>query len=188
MSQQMSVRRTVAMIRLIVIGGLITLLTLPVVASQPASGTLLAGSTSALNWTGTGIGGASPEAETTCIEGVNCDTFLLTFGGTAADWNGKSVRVSLSWLLPLTDYTSMVVLADDVFEKRGIARNNKERIGVERGAQATRVTAPPVNRRADHQKPMFNGRSHGLKGGGAFDPMMVLLALTAALAALHARR
>ena len=104
MSQQMSVRRTVAMIRLIVIGGLITLLTLPVVASQPASGTLLAGSTSALNWTGTGIGGASPEAETTCIEGVNCDTFLLTFGGTAADWNGKSVRVSLSWLLPLTDY------------------------------------------------------------------------------------
>ena len=88
----------------------------------------------------------------------------------------------------VTDYTSMVVLADDVFEKRGIARNNKERIGVERGAQATRVTAPPVNRRADHQKPMFNGRSHGLKGGGAFDPMMVLLALTAALAALHTRR
>ncbi|HYK04748.1 MAG TPA: hypothetical protein VE974_23550 [Thermoanaerobaculia bacterium] len=75
----------------------------PLIASSPSSGTLSAGS-SALTWNGTGLGGASPEAETTCVEGVNCDTFLLTFGGTAADWNGKNARVSLSWLLPLTDY------------------------------------------------------------------------------------
>lgn len=88
----------------------------------------------------------------------------------------------------VTDYTSMVVLADDVFEKRGIARNNKQRISVERAAHATRVTAPPVNRRADHGKPMFTGKSHGVRGGGAFDPWMALLALTAALAALRVRR
>jgi hypothetical protein len=76
-------------------------------ASSPASGTLNAGS-SALTWNGTALGGASPEAETTCVEGVNCDTFLLTFGGTAADWNGKNARVSLSWLLPVTDYDMYV--------------------------------------------------------------------------------
>ncbi|HEX9982009.1 MAG TPA: hypothetical protein VGF69_01975 [Thermoanaerobaculia bacterium] len=76
----------------------------PLGASSPSSGTLSAGSTSALTWNGTALGGASPEAETTCVEGVNCDTFLITFGGTAADWNGKNARVSLSWLLPVTDY------------------------------------------------------------------------------------
>jgi Ca-activated chloride channel homolog len=87
----------------------------------------------------------------------------------------------------VTDYTSMVVLADDVFEKRGIARNNKQRIAVERNAQSTRSTAAPVNRRVDNGKPMFGGRSHGLKGGGAFDPWMALLAVLAALAVWRMR-
>jgi hypothetical protein len=80
------------------------LVSVPLFASSPVSGTLNPGSTSALTWTGTALGGASPEAETTCIEGVNCDTFLLTFGGNAGDWNGKNARISLSWLLPVTDY------------------------------------------------------------------------------------
>lgn len=82
----------------------------------------------------------------------------------------------------VTDYTSMVVLADDVFEKRGIARNNKQRIELERNAQSVRSTAPPANRRVDNSKPMFTGKSHGLKGGGAFDPWMALLAVMAAVA------
>jgi Ca-activated chloride channel homolog len=82
----------------------------------------------------------------------------------------------------VTDYTSMVVLADDVFEKRGIARNNKQRIDAERQAQSVRSTAPPVNRSVDTSRPMFTGRSHGVKGGGAFDPWMAVLALMAALA------
>src|SRR5687768_17131013 len=77
----------------------------------------------------------------------------------------------------VTDYTSMVVLADDVFEKRGIARNNRQRIEVERAAQASRASAGPVNRRVDNGAPMFRGRSAGLRGGGAFDLWMVLLAL-----------
>lgn len=100
----MSLRPAATMLRLIVIGGLITLLSLPLLASQPSTGALFAESTTAVRWGGTGIGGTSPEAETTCVEGVNCDTFLLTFGGSAADWNGKNARVSLSWLLPVTDY------------------------------------------------------------------------------------
>lgn len=87
----------------------------------------------------------------------------------------------------VTDYTSMVVLADDVFEKRGIARNNKQRVAVERAAQATRVTAPPANRRVDNGSPMFPGRSHSVRGGGAFDPLMALLALLTALVALRLR-
>ena len=88
----------------------------------------------------------------------------------------------------VTDYTSMVVLADDVFEKRGIARNNKQRIEIERAAQSARSAAAPVNHQADRGKPMFSGRSHGLKGGGAFDPWMAILALVAAVAALRLRQ
>jgi hypothetical protein len=88
----------------------------------------------------------------------------------------------------VTDYTSMVVLADDVFEKHGMARNNKERIGAERAAQAARFNAPPVNRRVDQGRPMFSGRSHGVRGGGAFDPWMAVMALAAAAAALRIRR
>ncbi|MEA2488732.1 MAG: Ca-activated chloride channel [Acidobacteriota bacterium] len=83
----------------------------------------------------------------------------------------------------VTDYTSMVVLGDDTFTKRGIARNNKQRIEVERAAQAQRASAPPVNRRVDTKAPMYGGSSHGLRGGGAFDPFTVLLAIGAALAA-----
>ncbi|HEV7765083.1 MAG TPA: hypothetical protein VGQ76_08790, partial [Thermoanaerobaculia bacterium] len=82
----------------------------------------------------------------------------------------------------VTDYTSMVVLSDDVFEKRGIARNNKQRIDIERNAQTARASQPPANRRVDTSAPMSSGKSHGLKGGGAFDPWMALLAVLAAAA------
>jgi hypothetical protein len=75
----------------------------PVAASTPASANL--GPTgNPVTFNGSAFGGTSPEAETTCVEGVNCDTFTLTISGNAADWNGKNVRVSLSWLLPVTDY------------------------------------------------------------------------------------
>lgn len=87
----------------------------------------------------------------------------------------------------VTDYTSMVVLSDDVFEKRGIARNNKQRIEIERTAQSARSASAPVNRQVDASRPMFTGRSHGVRGGGAFDPTMVLLALIAVTVAWRAR-
>ncbi|HYC60731.1 MAG TPA: VIT and VWA domain-containing protein [Thermoanaerobaculia bacterium] len=87
----------------------------------------------------------------------------------------------------VTDYTSMVVLSDDVFERRGIARNNKERTGIERDAQTLRASHGPVNRRVDTSAPMFRGKSSGLKGGGAFDPWMALLALFAAVAVWKAK-
>jgi hypothetical protein len=44
-----------------------------------------------------------------------------------------------------------------------------------------------VNRQVDTSRPMFTGRSHGVRGGGAFDPTMVLLALIAVTVAWRAR-
>jgi Ca-activated chloride channel homolog len=87
----------------------------------------------------------------------------------------------------VTDYTSMVVLSDDTFAKRGIARNNQQRIELERDAQTVRASQPPANRRVDTSAPMYTGKSHGLKGGGAFDPWMALLALFTAMAVWKAK-
>jgi Ca-activated chloride channel family protein len=87
----------------------------------------------------------------------------------------------------VTDYTSMVVLADDVFEKRGIARNNKQRIELERAAQTVRSAKPPSNNRVDTSAPMFKGNSHSVKGGGAFSPFIVILALILAALAFRNR-
>lgn len=93
----MSVRKTW------IFGLLSIMVALPLAAAQPASGTLGANG-SAITFTGSALGGASPDAENTCVEGVNCDSFALTITGSLQDWTGKRVRVSLSWLLPAMDY------------------------------------------------------------------------------------
>jgi Ca-activated chloride channel family protein len=86
----------------------------------------------------------------------------------------------------VTDYTSMVVLADGDFEKRGIARTNRDRIAVEEKARTSRVAI--TSNRVDTRQPMFNGPAPTTKGGGALDPMMALLVLVAAVAIAMQRR
>ena len=49
----------------------------PARASSPSSGTL-SHTSGPLTWSGFAGPGASPEGETTCIEGTTCDTFTLT--------------------------------------------------------------------------------------------------------------
>jgi hypothetical protein len=78
-------------------------------ASSPTGGTI--NPTSApLTWVGTAPGGVVPNAplvlggEDLCQEGLNCDTFTLTVGGTSADWGGKLIRIKLEWMLPVTDF------------------------------------------------------------------------------------
>jgi hypothetical protein len=80
-------------------------------ASTPSGATINSTATTAINWTGTGTGGGALNAplglvggEDLCQEGLTCDTFTLTVGGTAADWSGKLIRIKLEWLLPVTDY------------------------------------------------------------------------------------
>ncbi|MGH8496069.1 MAG: post-COAP-1 domain-containing protein [Gammaproteobacteria bacterium] len=63
-----------------------------------------------LNWAGTATGGASLN-ESTCVEGVNCDTFTINVLGSEADWTGTQIAVTIAWTLPATDYD--VVLHKD---------------------------------------------------------------------------
>lgn len=79
----------------------------------------------------------------------------------------------------VTDETSMIVLADEGFERHGIDRKNKDRIAIEQAAQAKREAAQQpgqtvTSTRVDQNQPMFGhpapriGGSGGGGGGGAF--------------------
>jgi len=124
------------------------------------------------------------------------DTETKINAGVQAEEEGKSLIESLGLQYQLvTDYTSMVVLSDGDFTKRGIARNNQQRVQIEHAAQAARVNQAPVTHRVDAPQPMFQGgKSHDLGsgggggGGGAIDPISGGIALSLALAAWAAKR
>src|SRR5438477_6695694 len=73
-------------------------------SAMPSSGTLNPGGP-AVNWVGTAVGGGSLD-ESTCVEGVNCDTFVLTLSGTPTNWSGLKARLVISCADPsgLSDY------------------------------------------------------------------------------------
>lgn len=69
-------------------------------AATPSSGTL-SPSNSALTWTGAPIAGANVD-ESTCQEGLTCDTFTLTLA--PGDYTGKRITVGITWLIPANDF------------------------------------------------------------------------------------
>jgi Ca-activated chloride channel family protein len=94
----------------------------------------------------------------------------------------------------VNDETAMVVLRDEAFAQRNIARNNRDRVAIERAAQAQRNAAPVQNHRVDNtahgnSAPMFPGKSHSLGGGGgALDAPTLLVLLLVGLAGVMRRR
>lgn len=96
----------------------------------------------------------------------------------------------------VTDYTSMVVLADERFQEHGIERRNRDRVALERQVQALRAQGPFRSARADQAQPMFSHSAPNVSnsrptGGGAIDPVSALLAAGLgglALAAARRRR
>lgn len=85
----------------------------------------------------------------------------------------------------VTDETSMLVLSDERFNHHGIARNNRDRVAIERTAQQTRAAAPrPTNYQVDKAKPLTPGKAPSIfkgggggGGGGALPPLAVVLML-----------
>src|SRR5437868_13946340 len=82
-------------------------------SATPSAGTLNPGGP-ALNWTGTAVGGGSLD-ESTCVEGINCDTFLVTLSGTPTNWTGLKARITISCADPsgLSDYDLYVHKGDN---------------------------------------------------------------------------
>lgn len=81
----------------------------------------------------------------------------------------------------VTDQTSMVVMGDESFAKRGIERRNQQRVATERAAQSVRAAQPVRNYRVDANQPTYTAPAPTLRsgggggGGGALDPQLVTL-------------
>ena len=75
----------------------------------------------------------------------------------------------------VTDYTSMVVVRNEVFDSRGIERKNKQRLATEHAAQQQRAQQAVTSRRVDQQQPMFTQPRASHSGGGAVDIWMLVL-------------
>ncbi|MDH4183196.1 MAG: VIT and VWA domain-containing protein [Nitrospinota bacterium] len=89
----------------------------------------------------------------------------------------------------VTDYTSMVVVGEEVFKKLGIDRKNLARRDIELAAAQSRSNSAPRDRRVDSASPMFTGsqasvNSSGAGGAGAVDGIYLLTLLFMAALAL----
>jgi Ca-activated chloride channel family protein len=123
---------------------------------------------------------------------LNLQQELADFG-VDADIQRAIVDLGVEYDL-VTDYTSMVVVRDEVFQSLGIDRGNSKRVEAERNARAEREQKVQ-QRRVDQQQPMFSGKQPRLSGGGnrsggggALPGWQVLLMAAAALAILIRRR
>ena len=134
---------------------------------------------------------SNPELERLWALAMTEDVTAREYAGVMPEKEAQNAIRDLGIRYQLvTDYTSMLVLTDGDFTKRGIDRNNKQRIDTEHAAQTQRATLGPQSHRVDSGQPMFSGPSHSLGhgGGGAFDPATVLLALMLAASAIAIRR
>jgi hypothetical protein len=133
-------------------------------ASAPASGTLSPSGPIVPftgTWAGTALAGGSTD-ESTCVEGVNCDTFVLTLSGTPADWSGKKARVVISTSDPsgTTDY--------DLFVHKGADNSGP----IVPGGESAHGGTPPESVDLDPSNPLI--------GTGQFSVHVVYFSAAAA--------
>ena len=108
--------------------------------------------------------------------------------GEQADLKNSIINLGTEYGL-VTDYTSMVVVEEDVFQNLGIERRNQNRLQVENAAQQARSSYDVRrSRRVDANQPMFAHNSPSMNvGAGALDPVSVL-AFSPLLWGLRSRR
>ncbi len=75
----------------------------------------------------------------------------------------------------VTDYTSMLVVQDDVLENEGIQKRNADRVQRERQAQQQKAAAPVKSHRVDRSPSggMFEGLRAPSIGSGPVGPLMI---------------
>ena len=78
----------------------------PAPKASPGSG-MLNPTGGMVTWTGSAAGGVSID-ESTCVDGVNCDTFTLTLNGNPGDWSGKKAHIKISWTNANDDFDLFV--------------------------------------------------------------------------------
>lgn len=113
----------------------------------------------------------------------------IDYLGENADSKQAIIDIASEYGL-VTDYTSMIVVKEDVFKQHNIDRRNKLRVENEHQARQQRNNTPIQNNRQDSQQPAFSqprARPSGGSGGGATGPWFILLLLPM-LAAVRKRK
>lgn len=64
-------------------------------SATPATGPLGPAS-SPISWDGTATGTGAANGESSCMEGINCDTFTLTVTGSQANWTSAAKRIEVT--------------------------------------------------------------------------------------------
>jgi Ca-activated chloride channel family protein len=104
----------------------------------------------------------------------------IDYLGEDADSRQAIVDVATEYGL-VTNYTSMLVVRDEVFQQYNINRNNQQRVAKEHAARQQRSAGPVRDNRRDTQQPAFSTPraypKRGGSGGGAMGPWILLLLL-----------
>jgi Ca-activated chloride channel family protein len=104
----------------------------------------------------------------------------IDYLGEDADSRQAIVDIATEYGL-VTNYTSMVVVRDEVFQQYNIDRHNQQRVSKEQAARLQRSAGPVRDNRRDTQQPAFStpraNPSSGGSGGGAMGPWILLLLL-----------
>jgi len=89
----------------------------------------------------------------------------------------------------VTDFTSMLVMTDEQFEKHGIERSNRDRRTKEQQAAQKRKSSAVKNNQVDQHQPAFNSNrsSYSGGGGGAIGPFGLLILLPLMITFLRRR-
>jgi Ca-activated chloride channel family protein len=98
----------------------------------------------------------------------------LDYFGADGDVEQAITDIAVEYGL-VTDYTSMIVVEEAVFQQLNIDRRNKRRVENEHLAREQRKTQVVRNHRADKNKPMFTSNRPSTGGAGALSPLWVLL-------------
>ena len=90
----------------------------------------------------------------------------------------------------VTDFTSMIVMSDEQFEKNNIERRNSERRTKEQQAATKRKTSSVKSNRVDRSKPAFNSNrtNYSGGGGGSIGPLGFLVLLPLVIAFIRRRK
>jgi Ca-activated chloride channel family protein len=78
----------------------------------------------------------------------------------------------------LTDYTSLLVVEEDVFQQLGIERKNQSRVLKEQSAREVKQNKPVKPSRADNSQPMFSQPAPTHSGGGSGGSINILVLLS----------
>jgi len=96
----------------------------------------------------------------------------INYFGESSELKQSIINLSVEYGL-VTNYTSLLVVEQNVFEQLGIVQNNKTRIAREAVAKTQRSNSSSKSNKVDSQQPMFTSNRPST-GGGSSGPLTII--------------